>query len=161
MPLKDPKGVALHIVQKEFHMKDVIKRLGIIAFVAVIGFSMAACGDGSGGGDGGGGNGGGGGGGLKGTSWSRSASLSRTYGYSFTYTIKFTSATNMQYNQKGWGMVNGKKNNYDDTTNGTYTYYPEIKEGWINCSALTNPYTFYIDGNQMKSKVVSTVWKKD
>jgi hypothetical protein len=36
-------------------MKNVFKFLGIIALVAVIGFSMAACGDGDGGGGGGGG----------------------------------------------------------------------------------------------------------
>jgi len=40
-------------------MKNTMKALGVIAIVAVIGFSFAACGDGS---DGGGGGGGGGGG---------------------------------------------------------------------------------------------------
>jgi hypothetical protein len=43
-------------------MKNLYKLLAIIALVAVIGFSMAACDDGSTGGSGGGGGGGGGGG---------------------------------------------------------------------------------------------------
>ena len=49
-------------------MKNFVKWFGIIALVAVIGFSMAACGDGSGdkGGDDGGDDGGGGGGGGSG-----------------------------------------------------------------------------------------------
>ena len=42
-------------------MKNLAKMVGIIAFVAVIGFSMAACDDGSKDDNGGGGNGGGGG----------------------------------------------------------------------------------------------------
>jgi len=44
-------------------MKNIIKLIGIIALVAAIGFSMAACDDNSGGGGGGTGGGGGGGGG--------------------------------------------------------------------------------------------------
>ena len=40
-------------------MKNVYKLLGIIALIAIIGFSMIACGDGAGGGSGGGGGGGG------------------------------------------------------------------------------------------------------
>jgi hypothetical protein len=49
-------------------MKNLIKVFGLIAFVAIIGFSFAACGDGGGGGGGGGGgSGGGGGGGTGGT----------------------------------------------------------------------------------------------
>jgi len=45
-------------------MKNIIKLIGIIALVAAIGFSMAACDDDSGPGDGGGGGGGGGGSGF-------------------------------------------------------------------------------------------------
>jgi hypothetical protein len=124
--------------------------VGILALALVLGMTVVGCGEDPAGGSG-----------LSGTSWSRNTSQSGSYGYSFTYTIRFTSGTEMSHTQKGWGMINGKKTNYNTTTNGTYTYYPEIKEGWINCSALTNPYTFYIDGDQMRSKVVSAVWNKD
>ena len=46
-------------------MKNTIKLLGIIALVAVIGFSFSACGNNNNGGGGGGNGGGGGGGGSK------------------------------------------------------------------------------------------------
>jgi len=73
-------------------------------------------------------------GGLSGTTWERK---STSKDWDFTYSITFKSATEMSYNQKGWGMVGNKKNNYDETTNGTYEYFPDIKEGIIYCTRFT------------------------
>ncbi len=95
---------------------------------------------------------GGGGGGLSGTSWEQK---SKSSSFDFTYTITFKSATEMSYNQKGWGMVGNKKNNYDQTTNGTYEYFPKTKEGIIHCSVFTaNTFVFAIsdDSKTMSSK---------
>jgi endoglucanase len=50
---------------KEYFMKKLLKLFGIIAFIAIIGFSFAACSSDGGGGSGGGGGGGGGGGDIR------------------------------------------------------------------------------------------------
>lgn len=97
---------------------------------------------------------------LKGTSWSmRSSSAGK---YDFTYTIRFTTEKEATYNQKGWGMVGSKKQTYDDTKTGTYVYYPEIQEGWIDCSAFSGgKLVFAISGNELSSKTSSTVYTKN
>jgi len=126
--------------------------LVIIALVAIMGFSMAACG---------GDDDGGGGGGLKGTSWSRSDKDSGGQ-WDFTNTIKFTSDTEMTYTHKGWGKVSNQKKNYNDVTKGTYTYYPKDKKGVINCSALfAGTFPFSIDGNKLNYLAGSGVYTKD
>ena len=96
---------------------------------------------------------------LKGTSWSRRATSST---FDFTYTIKFTTKDEMTYTQKGWGMVGTKKENFDETKKGTYVYYPEIQEGWINCSVFSGgKLVFSISGNKLSSMTGSTVYTKD
>jgi hypothetical protein len=73
-------------------MKSIVKLFWIIAFVAVIGFSMAACDDDSGGG----------GGGLSGTTWTYTESGT-------TFTLTFTASTvKMEY--------------LGQALNGTYTF---------------------------------------
>jgi hypothetical protein len=72
-------------LQKEFCMKNAIKSLAIIALVAVIGFSMIACGDGS---DNGGGGGGGGG---SGELWAKLTAGSGTWSRdNDSFVMKFT-----------------------------------------------------------------------
>jgi len=97
--------------------------------------------------------------GLKGTSWSRKATSST---FDFTYTIKFTTNDEVMYIQKGWGMVGKEKKDYNETKNGTYVYYPEIQEGWINCSVFSGgKLVFSISGNKLSSMTADVVYTKD
>ena len=55
-----------------------------------------------------------------------------------------------------------KKQNYDETTNGTYVYYPETREGWINCSVFSGwKLLFSISGDKLSSQMGSDVYTKD
>ena len=97
--------------------------------------------------------------GLEGTSWSRQVTSST---FDFTYTIKFTSSNEATHTQKGWGMVGKEKKNYNDTKKGTYVYYPEIQEGWVNNSAFSGgKLVFAISGNKLSSMTGSSVYTKD
>ena len=88
-------------------MKSFIKVFVLIALVAAIGFSMAACGGDDGGGSGGGGGGGGGGNSLAGTTWKCTQSV--PYYGSITSTLTFTTDTRV------------KMDTFGGTYNGTYT----------------------------------------
>jgi len=103
-------------------MKNTIKFLGIIAFVAIIGFSMAACGDDSGGGGGGGGSGG-----LSGTTWNCT-----TPGVTATLTFTSSSRVKLEY--------------YGQTDNGTYTF--NGSSGTINWDDGERD-TFTVNGNSL------------
>lgn len=95
---------------------------------------------------------------LKGSSWYRTTT---TNTYDFTYTINFTTENEITYTHKGWGMVGNKKQDIDDTKNGTYVYYPETQEGWINCSAFSGgKLVFSISENKLSSKTSSLVYTK-
>jgi hypothetical protein len=95
------------------------------AFTAALAVAFAltfnACGS-----DGDSGGGGVEGGVLKGSVWEQTSKSST---WDFTYTVKFTTSSDFTYNQKGWGMVGTKKENYNETIDYTYVYYPEIREG--------------------------------
>jgi len=73
-------------------MKNKIKLLGIIALVALIGFSIAACDGDSDSSSGGGNSSSGGNASLVGTKWTRTLT---DKGYEYTGTIQFTSATDL------------------------------------------------------------------
>jgi len=118
-------------------MKNVLKTFGLIALMAVIGFSMAACSDDGGGGPGGGGGGGGGGGNsLAGTTWKCTESY---YGMSVTYTLTFTaSRVTLAYNMMG----------ASDIYNGTYTVNGNSvtmnwDQGWTGSASYT------LNGNKL------------
>ena len=77
-------------------MKNTMKCLGLIALVAVIGFSFAACGDGGdngGGGNQGGNQGGNNGGGTGGSNWTWTAVADKTVWYKSTSTYQGTTYT--------------------------------------------------------------------
>ncbi|MDR0586095.1 MAG: hypothetical protein LBG26_02530 [Treponema sp.] len=109
-------------------MKKFCKFLGIIAIGAVImaasAVVLAGCDNPAGGGEPGVEDGN-----LAGSVWVRSSKSSGQW--DFTYTRTFTSDSAGTDNQKGWGMVGNKKQNYNTTTNFTYIYYPNIGQGVI------------------------------
>jgi len=99
--------------------------------------------------------GGSGGGSLKGTNWEnrRYDTSFDAYGFknNITTTITFTSEDRLTMTYVGWSdfktqtaHVNNdfsitytektERTNYNDTYNGTYTYYSDTKEGYINCN---------------------------
>jgi len=130
-------------------MKNVLKAFGIIALVAVIGFSMAACEEDvdSDNTDGGSWNAGKS---LKGTSWEARDTYgtpgSSLYSYDKTYTITFTSDNMLTITEVGWSEirqqhVSGYNITYttnrtpvNKSYNGSYEYYSNIKEGSITSS---------------------------
>jgi len=100
-------------------MKNTIKVLGIIALLAIIGFSMAACGDDDGGG--GGGGGGGGSNSLAGTTW----------------------------NNPSYGGVRFYTTSYDfgGVASGTYTF--DGKRGSCKQNNTRGTANFTVNGNTM------------
>jgi len=133
----------VYLVFVEDIMKKFLKAVGIIAIVAIIGFSFVTCSDDE---DDGGYSGGGGGNwngskSLKGTIWELRYTSSDA---DYTYTLNFTSDDMLTITKTGWyeitvygNSTNGYKNSKrrDDVNrsyNGTYTYYTNIKEGWMN-----------------------------
>jgi hypothetical protein len=117
---------------KEFFMKNTIKVLGIIALVAVIGFSMAGCGEDPDTGGGGGGGGGGGTTAIEGT-WRKSNGYqikfqgnTWTYGNSSSDFIKgtWTSGTTITIPSSGTLTIVATGTNYDGT-------------GWVSPSGFT------------------------
>jgi len=66
---------------------------------------------------------------LRGTSWVRTYKATGTYATSMTYTYYFRSADEGYYNQRGWGTTSSGKHNYDTTTDFTYIYSDDIKQG--------------------------------
>jgi hypothetical protein len=92
------------VSHKEFFMKNVLKAFGIIAIVAVIGFSMVACGDSGGSG---------GGSGLVGGIWQETTTL--------VVTISFT-ATRFEYKIGGNVAYTGTYEFDPSTGTGTLHY---------------------------------------
>jgi len=125
-------------------MKKILKMLGIIALVAVIGFSMAACDDGA-------------------YSDELSGSYSR-YVYhvyssypvsvdNYTDTISFTGNSSMTFTRKGY--LRGQAGvEVDQKYDGTYIYSHKTKEGVITCSAFTAgllPFSLDTKNGKLKS----------
>jgi hypothetical protein len=123
-------------------MKNIVKFLGIIVFVTIIGFTMTACPDGSGDDSGSGGGGGGGGGGgvvnLPGTTWKRTNAdpILGTATYTLTFTdseveLKEATAGVTSKTSKGTYTLNGS------TVTVTWTY------------GKTGSETFSVNGNTL------------
>ena len=113
-------------------------------------------------GDDGSGSGGGGGGGggssfsLKGTSWER---IDQDGISSNTHTITFTTESEMTYNQKGWidlSSLGGSFSQHNETTNGTYVFYYNIMEGWINNYTISNTGTLIFTISSDRQRLIST-----
>ena len=134
-------------------MKNFCRILGIIALVAIIGFSMAACGDddGPGGGPGGYGPGGGGGGGggssanLTGT-WEDNALGGNRYVFTaYSYTYHFMSWVT----DEGTYTVNGSTVRFTSNGGISYTQGETYEARIINSTTIQ-----FTSGNQI------TLYKK-
>lgn len=112
-------------------MKNGIKLFGIIALIAIIGISMAACGDNDG---------------VKlvGTNWERTnmSSLNGAPLEKITWTLTFSDATR-------WQEI-GRKTNGDlfMTMNGTYTFNTNDKTGVMIQTNSTSTMSFEVVGNK-------------
>jgi len=118
------------------------------------------------------GGGGSGGDSLKGTSWERRVTM---YQYDVTSTITFTSDDRLTIKEVGWSETetphtNGFNVTYTTTRtdinrtyDGTYTYFSNIKEGYINSNYWNiNPWNFRIlsDNRTMAGKLDTYEFRK-
>jgi len=128
-------------------MKNMFKLFGVIALVAIIGFSMAACDDGSDSSSGGGGGGGGGGGSQTATYTGKSGDA--------TYTLKITENTARYSAQSGdaYELIFGTKKSTGTVSNvegGKLTLTPS--------NALTALIIAIISGNNLTSLTGTITW---
>ncbi len=69
---------------------------------------------------------------LSGSTWSNSVEYSGSIsGYNYMYTFKFTSETAGTVTRTGWAMVNGKRQDVNDSQSFVYIYSPELRQGVI------------------------------
>jgi hypothetical protein len=151
------KNITVHTTTTlEVTMNRVKSALLVAALALALAFTLSCSSDNDD--ERGGGGGSSGNGGLKGTSWEAkdiySGSISS---YDYTITITFTSDDMLTIKRVGWfditeTHVNGynvtyttKRTNVNETFNGTYTYFPQTKEGYMNSAYWNiNPWNFRI-----------------
>jgi len=116
-------------------MKNTIKVLGVIALLAIIGFSMAACDDGEGGGGGGGNS-------LAGTTWKHGSGSSYT-------TITFSTST--------FRAVTVRRNQQDTPITGKYTF--NGRSGILDYD-YGGTQSFSVNGNELTIGIGTAKYKK-
>ena len=142
--------------------------LAMLAMVLAFGFVFIACDNGNNDNEGGGGTWDAGKG-IKGTSWEyRDVYSGSPVSNDYTTTITFTSDDTLTIKVIGWvettkQVINGynityvkERSNVNELYTGTYTYYSNIKEGFMNSNYWNiNPWNFRIlsDNKTMAGKL--------
>jgi hypothetical protein len=154
-------------------MKKKLVFLAMLAMVLAFGLAVVGCG---GDGDDDGGGTWDAGKGLKGTSWEyRDTYSGSIISNDYATTITFTSDDALTIKVTGWvetttQVINGynityvkERTNVNDSYTGTYTYYSNIKEGFMNSNYWAiNPWNFRIlsDNKTMAGKLDANQFTK-